>query len=113
MGGDELGALLVEFKADLSDLDRGAEQAKRKLGEVDRSAKETGGGFKDLLKNATSFATGMAVFNVAGEAARVPKDQLGGVLQESMDSPARRALNQSVLKDPPERFGETPQSVYD
>src|SRR5258707_5892760 len=96
MGGDELGALLVEFKADLSDLDRGAEQAKRKLGEVDRSAKETGGGFKDLLKNATSFATGMAVFNVAGEAGGFLKDQLGGVFQESMDAQARMALNNAV-----------------
>src|SRR5258706_4448920 len=113
MGGDELGALLVEFKADLSDLDRGAEQAKRKLGEVDRSAKETGGGFKDLLKNATSFATGMAVFNVAGEAVGFLKDQLGGVFQESMDAQAGMALTNAVLKSTHDASGETAQSVAD
>jgi hypothetical protein len=113
MGGDELGDMLVHFKADLSDLDKGAEQAKRKLGEVDKSAKETGGGFKDLLKNAASFATGMAVFNVAGEAVGFLKDQLGGVFQESMDAQAGMALTNAVLKSTHDASGETAQSVAD
>lgn len=92
---------------------QGVSEAKASLSSMGESMSSASEGMKGMLKNALSFAAGQLVFNTVGTALGFLKDQIGGVMQESMDAAAELAQTNAVLKSTHDVSGMTTQSILD
>lgn len=117
MSTQELGEMLVRYKADISDLTKNVKQAKSDISSVGETAKEaqekTSGGFAGMLKSAVSFAAGMAVFNLASDAIGAVKSQLTDLFQLTMQHQDVMNSTANVLKHMGNASGQTEQSLSD
>jgi hypothetical protein len=89
----------------------GVETAKRQLSDVHSHVEKTSSGFKDMLKNALSFAGGQAIFNAVGNSLGFLKDQMVDVVKAGMDQAALNAQTVAALKSTHNAAGMTADAI--
>lgn len=102
----DIAQLAVRITGD----EKGATQA---LDSVDKKVKEAGGssGWKSMLTDALSFAGGLGIVKVAGDAFGFLKDHIGEVVQSGMDANRMDALLAAGLRSTHDASGQTVESL--
>jgi phage-related protein len=99
--------LIAEVKVE------GVEQGEAKLKGMGSTIEKTSSGFKGMLANAFSFASGMGIFNIASQAVGFLKDTLQGTFQESMDAADELAQTNKVLQSTHDASGMAASAIVD
>ncbi len=91
----------------------GVSQGKAELDKMSGAVEHTSGGFKSMLGNALSFATGQFAFQAVGTAVGFLKDQLSSAFTESMNAQQGMADTVNVLKSTHDASGMTANAIAD
>lgn len=91
----------------------GVPESKQELQSMGQAVKETSGGFKSMLGNALSFASGQAIFNMVGQAVGFLKNQVADSIKLAMDHEQIMEQTAKVLKSTGGAAGMTQQSLED
>lgn len=108
-----IAELQAVVTADTSQAEKGLQNVKKNLDDTKGSAGGASTGVSGFVKNMAGIAGGVAIGNLVSQSFGLVRDQLGGMVQEAMDSNKNIAQTNAVLASTHGISGQTAQSIAD